>query len=62
MAWDPIGVAGVPQAADEYDCMIDRLLDELGRGTSAGALDDWISTHRVEHFALDARTASWRLA
>lgn len=24
MAWDPIGVCGVPEAADEYDCMLSR--------------------------------------
>lgn len=24
MAWDPVGVFGVPEAADEYDCMLSR--------------------------------------
>jgi hypothetical protein len=26
MGWDLIGVAGIPEAADEYDCMISPLL------------------------------------
>jgi hypothetical protein len=26
MAWDPIGVADIPSAAGEYDCMIPPLL------------------------------------
>ena len=34
MEWDLIGVAGIPEAADEYDCMISPLLRWL-----AGRLD-----------------------
>ena len=42
MEWDLVGVAGIPEAADEYDCMISPLLHRLfrGRGHSlAGRLD-----------------------
>ena len=32
MEWDPIGVADIPSAADEYDCMIPPLLHRLFKG------------------------------
>jgi hypothetical protein len=32
MAWDPIGVSGAPEAADEYDCTISPLLRCLFEG------------------------------
>jgi hypothetical protein len=33
MESDPIGVSDTPEAAGEYDCMIDPLLHRLSRGT-----------------------------
>jgi hypothetical protein len=52
MEWDPIGVAGIPQAADEYDCMISPLLHRLSEGADAGALAAWIGHERSSHFGL----------
>jgi hypothetical protein len=57
LAWDPIGVAGVPEAADAYDCMISPLLHRLFDGADAGSLAAWISHERVEHLA-STRTTS----
>ena len=52
MEWDPIGVAGVPEAADEYDCMISPLLHLLFEGADANSLARWISQERSCHFGL----------
>lgn len=54
MEWDPIGVAGIDEAQDEYDCMISPLLRLLFDGADKGALLDWIRTERVDHFGLSA--------
>jgi len=32
--WDPIGVDGIPEAADEYDSYIGGLYELLGQGAS----------------------------
>ena len=50
--WDPIGVAGVPEAADEYDCMISPLLHLLFDGADVRSLTVWISHERSVHFGL----------
>jgi hypothetical protein len=50
MEWDLIGVAGVPEAADEYDCMIGPLLDRLFAGADALSLFGWIRHERLAHF------------
>jgi hypothetical protein len=55
MEWDPIGVAGVPEAADEYDCMIAPIMRQLSEGATAGPLAAWITGERVAHFGLDAQ-------
>jgi hypothetical protein len=52
MEWDPIGVAGVPEAADEYDCMISPLMHRLFDGADTGSLATWISHERSSHFGL----------
>ena len=57
MEWDPIGVAGVPEAADEYDCMISPLLQLLFEGADASSLVGWISQERSSHFGLGSDEA-----
>lgn len=54
MGWDPIGVAGVPQAADEYDCMLDPILGRLRAGADSKTLAAWLRTQVGEHFGLQA--------
>lgn len=58
MTWDAIGVAGWPEAADEYDCMIHPLLERVRRGADVDALHGWIARERVDHFGLDPDTAA----
>jgi hypothetical protein len=36
--WDPIGVAGTPEARDEYDGYVDRVCDLLWHGADANAV------------------------
>ena len=43
-------MAGIPEAADEYDCMISPLLHRLFEGADTGSLADWISHERSSHF------------
>jgi hypothetical protein len=50
MEWDLIGVAGIPEAADEYDCMISPLLHRLFEGADTRSLFDWIRQERPSHF------------
>ena len=57
LAWDAIGVADIPGAADEYDCMISPLLHQLQAGVTEAELSKWISSERLEHFGLEADPA-----
>jgi hypothetical protein len=50
MEWDPLGVSGYPEAADEYDCMISLLMERLAAGADARSLAKWISGRRFWHF------------
>jgi hypothetical protein len=52
MAWDPIGIAGIPEAADEYDCMVSPLMHLLHDGASERAIRKWIVKEVKEHFGL----------
>jgi hypothetical protein len=56
MAWDPIGVGGAPEAADEYDCMIGPLMHQLHDGKSAGDIATWLTTELTDHFGLEPST------
>ena len=38
MEWDLIGVPDIPEAADEYDCMISPLLHRLFEGADTRSL------------------------
>jgi hypothetical protein len=58
LEWDPLGVSGAPQAADEYDCMISPLLHKLFEGSSEKSLAAWIDTERTNHFGLGRDLAS----
>src|ERR1035438_100978 len=68
MAWDPIGVSGIPEAADEYDCMISPLLHRLFEGAGTRSLAELISHERSSHFGLgpdetsDTQLAEWLTA
>ncbi len=49
--WDPIGVAGIPEAVDEYDSYALHLHGMLAAGTTAEAVAEylnWVVTARME--------------
>ena len=52
MEWDPIGVAGVTEAADEYDCMISPLMKQLHDGAKERAIRRWIVREVEGHFSM----------
>jgi hypothetical protein len=54
MAWDPIGVAGIPEAADEYDCMISPLMHQLSAGAEESTVAQWLVAELKDHFGLTA--------
>jgi hypothetical protein len=52
MDWDPIGVFGVPEAADEYDCMISPLMHQLHDGIKERVIRRWIVSEVENHFGM----------
>jgi hypothetical protein len=63
MGWDPIGVAGMPQAADEYDCMMGPLLRMLYEGARPSRIEQWLTQELKAHFGLSPdRSREARLA
>jgi hypothetical protein len=50
MERDLIGVAGIPEAADEYDCMISPLLHRPFEGANTRSPAAWISHEQSSHF------------
>jgi hypothetical protein len=60
LTWDPIGVDGLPEAADEYDCLIDPIVHRLRDGVSAEALASWLCEELEDHFGLEPDTGRER--
>lgn len=54
MAWDPIGVAELPNAEDEHDCLLNPVMEQLRAGVSAEQLRDWLCRKLDAHFGLTA--------
>jgi hypothetical protein len=52
MAWDPIGVADIAQAADEYDCMMGQLLRMLEQKAGPSRIEEWLIHELRTHFGL----------
>lgn len=57
--WDPIGVAAVPEASDEYDAYVGPICRLL----ASGASDDEIAQHLggVETNELGVESSDWRM-
>ena len=49
MEWDPIGT-GIPEAADEYDCMM--LMHLLHDGAGQKKIQRWITNEVTGHFGM----------
>jgi hypothetical protein len=50
--WDPIGVAGVPQAADEYDRYVGHLAQMVVAGSSISDLSEHLVRIEVDDMGL----------
>jgi cytochrome c-type biogenesis protein CcmH/NrfF len=52
MEWDPIGIAGVDEPWDEYDCLLSPIMHMLHDGASERQIGDWLMTELKDHFGL----------
>jgi hypothetical protein len=53
--WDPIGVAGEPGAADEYDAYVGRVGRLLREGATAAEVDRYLTEVRTQHMGLSSQ-------
>ena len=56
--WDPIGVRGFPEAADEYDGYLGPLAARLGEGASAEAIAEYLTEIEEDRMGLGGRVTS----
>jgi hypothetical protein len=50
--WDPIGVSGFPEAADEYDTYGGHVARMLREGTASGAIAAYLADIRANRIGL----------
>jgi hypothetical protein len=50
--WDPIGVAGIPEAADEYDSYAFQVFTSLHSGATAESINKYLRSLEIEHMGL----------
>jgi hypothetical protein len=50
--WDPIGVQGIPEAQDEYDCCLGTVYHLLLDGGSNEEIADYLWKEATEHMGL----------
>lgn len=55
--WDPIGVAGIPPARDEYDSYVGLVADRLRTGASVEVIAALLESIRCDQMGLPARHA-----
>ena len=58
--WDPIGVAEVPQAADEYDMYAMAIFTALHSGSTADDIADYLERVAIEWMGLNGNPAKSR--
>ena len=51
--WDPIGVAAVPQARDEYQSYVPQVFQLLQTGASEGEISGYLSMIATDRMGLD---------
>lgn len=51
--WDPIGVAGLPEARDEYDSYLGLICDRLRTGSSVIAIRELLEGIRTQQMGLN---------
>ncbi|MDQ1621002.1 MAG: hypothetical protein QOE19_3571 [Actinomycetota bacterium] len=52
LAWDPIGVAGSPEAGTEYDSLMSPLMHQLHQGADAKAIAAWLMNEMRDRWRL----------
>ncbi|HMC23036.1 MAG TPA: hypothetical protein VKL19_14385 [Thermoanaerobaculia bacterium] len=55
--WDPAGLLDAGAPRDEYDCIVDNLLDLLSRTTSETEVTAFLKQEVSEHFGVAAPDA-----
>jgi hypothetical protein len=50
--WDPIGVCGIPEAADEYDAYVGVVGRMLHEGATADEIETYLRGIREDHMGL----------
>jgi hypothetical protein len=58
--WDPIGVADVPEAADEYDAYLGAIGERLRRGANADEIARFLTDVREDRMGLGPSPSSER--
>jgi hypothetical protein len=53
--WDPIGVNGIPEAADEYDSYLGPLAKKLREGADARGVSEYLSEIQRKRMEIPAR-------
>lgn len=56
--WDPIGVVEFPEAADEYDAYVSKILDLVINNTSKSDIVEYLLWLTTEHMGLPKDTNS----
>jgi hypothetical protein len=55
--WDPIGVAGTPEARDEYDSYVPRLYGMLLQGVKEKEISDYLTQIETESMGMTVSAA-----
>ena len=50
--WDPIGVAGIPEAVDEYDAYAFQVFTSLHSGATPASIREYLDWLESEHMGL----------
>lgn len=61
-AWDPIGVAGVPEAQDEYDGYLGPVAELLRDGADEKRIARFLTMIRTDRMGMDRRAKDDRRA
>jgi hypothetical protein len=56
--WDPIGVADIPEAQDEYDAYVDEIHQLLLNGKTERELFDYLWSLETQHMGLSGDRAT----
>jgi hypothetical protein len=58
--WDPIGVADVPECADEYDCCLGGVYELLTSNADDDRIENYLWKQATEHMGLSRSKESMK--